>query len=382
MIGLFNDCFPPIMDGVAVATQNYAYWLHRKGEEVCVVTPKAEAGTAPAPYPVYRYVSVPLPRRKPYRMGFPYIDLPFYKHISNLPFTLMHAHCPFSSGELAMHLAYARHVPIVATFHSKYRADFERVIPNKLIVEMIIKRIVNFYNRADEVWIPQESVEETLREYGYKGKVEVVDNGNDFSGTYSETEKIVCRKEMDIPDDMPLFLYVGQHILEKNLVFLLHAVAKLRMFSFKMFFIGTGYAVNTLKELSEKLEISDKVSFLGSITERKVLRKYYLAADLFLFPSLYDNAPLVVREAAALHTPSVLIGGSTAAAKITDNVNGFLSSNSEEAFAQKIVQLLQDKPQVEMVGKRASETLARSWEDIADEVSDRYRNLIKRYCRL
>ena len=121
---------------------------------------------------------------------------------------------------------------------------------------------------------------------------------------------------------------------------------------------------------------------MGSITERKVLRKYYLAADLFLFPSLYDNAPLVVREAAALHTPSVLIGGSTAAAKITDNVNGFLSSNSEEAFAQKIVQLLQDKPQVEMVGKRASETLARSWEDIADEVSDRYRNLIKRYCRL
>ena len=73
MIGLFNDCFPPIMDGVAVATQNYAYWLHRKGEEVCVVTPKAEAGTAPAPYPVYRYVSVPIPRRKPYRMGFPYL---------------------------------------------------------------------------------------------------------------------------------------------------------------------------------------------------------------------------------------------------------------------------------------------------------------------
>lgn len=41
--------------------------------------------------------------------------------------------------------------------------------------------------------------------------------------------------------------------------------------------------------------------------EREILKRYYVAADLFLFPSLYDNAPLVIREAAALGTPSVLI---------------------------------------------------------------------------
>ena len=26
--GLFNESFPPIMDGVAVAVRNYAYWLY------------------------------------------------------------------------------------------------------------------------------------------------------------------------------------------------------------------------------------------------------------------------------------------------------------------------------------------------------------------
>lgn len=29
-IGLFNENFPPIMDGVSVCVQNYAYWLQKK----------------------------------------------------------------------------------------------------------------------------------------------------------------------------------------------------------------------------------------------------------------------------------------------------------------------------------------------------------------
>lgn len=380
MIGLFNDCFPPIMDGVAVTIQNYAYWLDRRGEEVCVVTPAAKsAPEVPMPYPVYRYVSVPIPRRKPYRIGVPCIDLPFHKQLGSVPFTLVHAHCPFTSGNLAMRLAHSRHIPIIATFHSKYRADFERAVHSKLIVDLMVKHIVSFYERADEVWIPQASVEETLREYGYKGKVEVVDNGNDFAGTYSDAERAVARKELGIADGTPLFLYVGQHTWEKNLGFLLRSVARLESVPYRMFFVGTGYAADKLKEEAARLGIGGKVSFMGCITGRDILRKYYLAADLFLFPSLYDNAPLVVREAAALHTPSVLIEGSTAAAVVRDGVNGFLSGNSVEAFAGRVEQILCDKARLEAVGRRASETLARSWEDIAGEVSDRYARLIKRF---
>lgn len=380
MIGLFNDCFPPIMDGVAVTIQNYAYWLDRRGEEVCVVTPAAKsAPEVPVPYPVYRYVSVPIPRRKPYRIGIPCIDLPFHKQLGSVPFTLVHAHCPFTSGNLAMRLAHSRHIPIIATFHSKYRADFERAVHSKFIVDLMVKHIVSFYERADEVWIPQASVEETLREYGYKGKVEVVDNGNDFAGTYSDAERSVARKELGIADGTPLFLYVGQHTWEKNLGFLLRSVARLESVPYRMFFVGTGYAADKLKEEAARLGIGGKVSFMGCITGRDILRKYYLAADLFLFPSLYDNAPLVVREAAALHTPSVLIEGSTAAAVVKDGVNGFLSGNSVEAFAGRVEQILRDRVRLEAVGRRASETLARSWEDIAGEVGDRYARLIKRF---
>ena len=380
MIGLFNDCFPPIMDGVSLTTQNYAYWLNKKTGNVCVVTPKSPNVRDQEEYPIYRYSSIPIPMRKPYRLGFPRIDWPFHEKINRLSFELVHAHCPFSSGTLAMRIAKAQNIPIVATFHSKYKADFERAIPNKRIVDYLIKDVIRFYESADEVWIPQASVEETLREYGYKGKVEVVDNGNDFSdnaSVYSLRE--MAREELGVNEREFVFLFVGQHILEKNLVFLLESLSLIRDIPFKMFFIGSGYAAQELKQLSEKLNLSSKVFFKGTVTDREKLKSYYAAADLFLFPSLYDNAPLVVREAAALHTPSVLIAGSTSAEIVTNSVNGFLTNHTTDDYAQKIRELTSSPFLMRMAGDKAAQSIARSWEEVVDEVYDRYMCLVRRY---
>lgn len=379
MIGLFNDCFPPIMDGVSLTTQNYAYWLNKKAGNVCVVTPKSPGAVDDGEYPVYRYSSLPIPMRKPYRLGFPRIDWPFHERIRKLSFDLVHAHCPFSSGVLAMKMARAQHIPLVATFHSKYRADFERAIPSRLVVDYLIRKVIRFYEAADEVWIPQAAVEETLREYGYKGRVEVVDNGNDFAGEPS-VDKIreEARRALDIRPGQPVFLFVGQHIWEKNLAFLLDALAKLGDVPFRMYFVGSGYAASDLRQRTALLGLDDKVTFVGTIVDRDGLKRYYAAADLFLFPSLYDNAPLVVREAAALHTPSVLIRDSTASEIISDSVNGFLSPGSVEAYAARLREVLQTPALVKHVGEEASRTIARSWQNVAEEVYDRYTCLMRR----
>ncbi|WP_321479559.1 glycosyltransferase [uncultured Bacteroides sp.] len=379
MIGLFNDCFPPIMDGVSLTTQNYAYWLHKKTQNVCVVTPKSPEAKDEGEYPVYRYSSIPIPMRKPYRLGFPRIDWPFHERINRLSFELVHAHCPFSSGALAMQISRSQKVPIIATFHSKYRADFERAISSKLLVDVLMKRVIRFYEAVDEVWIPQASVEETLREYGYKGKVEVVDNGNDLTVDASvEALRTAERARLGINENELMFLFVGQHIWEKNLSFLLQGLSLIKGQSFKMYFVGSGYASDELKKMAASLGLSDKVCFVGSIIEREKLKGYYAAADLFLFPSLYDNAPLVVREAAALSTPSVLIKGSTSSEIINDSENGFLTENRVEDFASRLTQLCMSPQLVKQVGERAAESIVRPWEDVAEEVYDRYVNLIKR----
>ncbi len=378
-IGIFNESFPPIMDGVALTTQNYAYWLHKKNIPVCVVTPKAPNYSENEPFPVYRYTSLPLLGRKPYRLGLPDIDLALKTELNQTPFGLVHAHSPFSSGRLALQIAKKRKIPLVATFHSKYRDDFQRAVQNKLIAKQMLKQIMPFFDKADEVWIPQASVEETIREYGYKGKLIVVDNGNDFSTDEPiEPMQRTAREKFNVADHEMFLLFVGQHIWEKNTRLIVESLAMIRDLPFKMFFVGIGYAQSDLMQLVDKLDLNEKVRFDGLITDRNELKQYFAAADLFLFPSIYDNAPLVVREAGALYTPSVLVRGSSAADIVTDNFNGFLTENSVDSFATKLRELMSQPEIVKNAGVQASKTIARSWENVTEEVLDRYKNLIQR----
>jgi len=146
---------------------------------------------------------------------------------------------------------------------------------------------------------------------------------------------------------------------------------------FRMYFIGNGYAAQEMKSLVSERGLDSKVTFVGTITDREKLKDYYAASDLFLFPSLYDNAPLVVREAAALHTPAVMAKGATASQIITDEVNGFLVDNDPEKMAELLRKLVADPARVHRVGIQASRSIVRSWEDCVDEVIDRYNSLLR-----
>ena len=379
MIGIFNDCYPPVIDGVSVTVQNYARWLNRKCGDVCVVTPAVPGAKHDEDFPVYDYFSVPIPMRKPYRMGMPYVDLDFRSRISRVGFSIVHAHSPFSSGRLALRLARQQKVPLVATFHSKYRADFERVVPSKTIVDYLVKNIVDFYSQADEVWVPQAGVAETLREYGYRGRVEVVDNGNDMATADDITPlRNEGRAMLGVSAHEPMLLFVGQHIYEKNPHLIIRALSRLRDRRWHMFFIGTGYAAEELKQLAKSKGLDGRITFMGQVADRLLLKRCYAAADLFVFPSLYDNAPLVVREAAAMETPALLAAGSTAAGVVADGMNGFTCRADEHALAERLAALMGDKALLTAAGSNARKTIARPWSEKADEVYDRYLHLIRR----
>jgi glycosyltransferase involved in cell wall biosynthesis len=90
---------------------------------------------------------------------------------------------------------------------------------------------------------------------------------------------------------------------------------------------------------------------------------------------------LVIREAAALQTPSILIKDSIAANVITDNWNGFLTENSTESFALKLRELFHEPELIKKVGLNASTSITRSWESVLEEVLERYQKLMLRKCR-
>ena len=378
-IGLFNESFPPIMDGVAICVENYAKWMQKMAGGVSVITPSASgADYSQYDFEVLDYFSVPVPFRKPYVAGIGEVDPTFLAKIVKRPFKIVHAHSPFIAGRIASHVSSLRNIPLVATFHSKYREDFSRVIPSDLLVNQAIKLVVEFYERADEVGVPQESVIDVLREYGYKGPVEVVMNGSDLVADYPDAFFADARNQLGIAPDEFALLFVGQHIWEKNVRMIIDALEQLKDIRFRMFFVGTGYAASEMKKLVSEKGLDDRVTFAGVIKDRERLKQYYAASDLFLFPSLYDTDGIVVKEAAALHTPSVMLETATAASILQNDENGFVVPDSLEAFTARIRALAGDPERVRRVGLQASRTLVRSWEDVVGEVLDRYNHIIGR----
>jgi len=383
LYGIFNDSFPPILDGVTLTVQNYVYWLKASGHTPCVVTPWNPVCES-QDYEVMKYFSLPIASRRPYRYGYPKLDPFIWRRLRSTDFRILHSHCPFSSGRLAVYVKKHQKVPLVGTFHSKYKSDLEHSFKRMpWCVPIIMKRILDFFNACDEVWIPQAQVEETVREYGYKGPLQVVENGNDFASIVSGDlweYKAEAKKRLGFSDSDINLLFVGQHIWEKGLRVIADTLRELDgKVDFRMNFIGTGYAADELRQLLTNYGLDDRIFMHGVINDRRMLSDYYAASDLFIFPSFYDNAPLVVREASSMGTPSILLKGSTASEVVNDGSNGFLTEGNPKGFARLVEHLNNNRDILRRVASGARNSLVRSWQDVVEEVIDRYDVIIKKY---
>ena len=134
-----------------------------------------------------------------------------------------------------------------------------------------------------------------------------------------------------------------------------------------------------MRQIEEKihdLNIQDRSQLLGHITDASLLDALYARASVFAFPSLYDAAPMVVREAAVMGTPSVMVRGSTAAEIIRDGENGFLCENDPKDLCRVISGALDDPDLLACAGKRARETIPVPWETIMETAAARYERLV------
>lgn len=382
--GQFNEAFTPIMDGVTNVVRNYAYWLNKKNGVSYVVTPHFPNYTDNEEFEVLRYHSISVPSRPPYRTGVPLLDIQFMRRIRNIPFDIVHAHSPFSAGRIAMNIAHKRGIPVIASFHSKYYDDLLESLKLEGAARIGVSVIVDFYNSADFVWTVNNATAGTLREYGYKGCIEVVNNGTEFETAEDrKAEGRIVNERLNLKDDDRVFLYVGQLVWQKNLKTLIQALALLRDrgLDYKMLIAGMGYAGEDLKKMTEDLNLTDRVIFLGAVYDRSYMKSLFCRADLLLFPSIYDNASIVLQEAASQKCPALLVRGSNTAEGVIDGENGLLSDNSPEAIADKIDDAVHHINLPE-IGERAHDTLYKNWESIVDEVYGRYKEIVNAYKRM
>jgi glycosyltransferase involved in cell wall biosynthesis len=376
VIGEFCDCYPPHIDGVGTVVSAYARELS-KSEECYYIAPKNSSKRFPESrdsFPVLKFSSLPLPGEA-YRLGVPGVDLSFHLDLRKISFDIVHAHTPFSAGVEALHQAELRGIPLVGTFHSKYYDDFYKKTRSGVISKAAVKLIVGFYEKCDEVWAVNEATAQVLKDYGYRGDIVVMPNGTNL--WYPKPEDARHAQEKYGLGEGTVFLFVGQHNFKKNTRSILEAAAlyKKQRQDFRLVFAGQGPDAEAMKELSRDLGLEGETVFTGHIADRRTLFSLYARADLLVFPSLYDNAPMVVREAAAAGTPSLLIAGSCAAEGVTDGVNGFLCENTPEAICATMLRAL---PEAKAVGEKARETIPQPWSGIMRDVLARYRALIEK----
>jgi len=382
-IGLFNECFPPIQDGVAQVVENYARELTLRGHDVTVATAKIPFFDYPVIYDVKNIASLPVIFRMPYRVGLPTWMVPV-QPIMKYKADILHLHSPFTAGRIALQLGKKNHTPVVATFHSKYRDDFKHSVKSDWVADQMVKRIMEVFEAADEVWVPQEGVYDVMKSYGYKGKVEVVSNAIDYNVTDEDYTEIrhQARKMLHLEDGVPCLLYVGQITKEKRVDYILNALDELhkRNFKFHAYFIGRGYWADELRLNIITKRLHKCVEFKGQISDRSALQLYYAASDLFLFPSLYDTFGLVIREAAVHRTPSVLMSDALCSKGISGGENGYVIDETTPAlYADKLINILEDTVTYNRISANAASTLGLTWPKLMPEVEDRYRSIIKRY---
>ena len=242
-ICLINDSFPPVTDGVANAVVNYAKILTENGKRATVVTPAYPgADDSQFAFPIVRYPSVDLTKLVGYHAGFPFSSQTLETLVKR-NFDLIHCHCPVTSAMLARALRDRIHVPLVFTYHTKFDIDIANAIKGKLLQEEAKKVLVDNITACDEVWTVSHGAGENLKSLGYQGDYLVMPNGVDFpKGRVDESLVREVTKDFDLPENIPMFLFVGRMMWYKGLRIILDALRMLAAGGedFRMVFIGGG----------------------------------------------------------------------------------------------------------------------------------------------
>ncbi|MCL1792298.1 MAG: glycosyltransferase [Oscillospiraceae bacterium] len=384
-VAFVTDSFPPIIDGVGRCVLECAKEFVAGGHGKCIVVTPHVPGRdyLQYPFPVFHFSSLPLPNME-YRAGYPYMPS-LIKKIGQMGIDIIHAHSPFTAMTISKKLRKKFGVPIIYTQHTKWEYDIASAVGIPVIAKALEKYIYSNINAADDVWAVSQKTGEHIKNRGFSGEFTVMQNGTDFSRADADPALLESlSQKYEIGERAPILLFVGRMMWYKNQMLTLEALETLnkRGFDFRMFFIGDGIDLEDMKKTAREKNLHDKVFFPGRIDDRELLRAYYAKSDLFVFPSTYDNAPLVIREAAACGCPPLVIKNSSASEILDDskeNQTAFFAEETPESVADGIEGAFSDMGRYEFVKKNAADKIYLPWSKVIERSLAKYAEICGNY---
>lgn len=196
----------------------------------------------------------------------------------------------------------------------------------------------------------------------------VIGNGVDI-GTFqvpSGEEREASRRALGLgPDDQAL-LFVGHEYERKGLSYVVDALDRLPSSTHLVVVGGTDDMVRRADASIASRGLSDRVHFVGSDPDP---RRYFHAADVFVFPSAYESYGLVVVEALASGVPVVATPTGCVPDVVEDGHNGFIVPADAEQIALKVAEL-ESRPLQERQRSARRSAEIHSWSAVACQYLD------------
>lgn len=338
-VGLFTNNYFPMLGGVPTAVETIRQGLEALGHEVVIVAPQM-AGADDDRSRVIRVRAVPAPTYPDFALPLP-LGPALARRLRALDLDVFHAHHPFLLGGSARRLARATRRPFVFTYHTLYDRYAHYVpLPRAMVARQAIRWSTAFADTADLVLAPSDFVARRLRTQGVRRPIEVLPTGIDLD-RFRPGDRADARQALGLDVEDRVLLYVGRLDREKNLEFLLDAVARVRTPRIRLLLVGRGMRAAALGREAAARGLGDRVEIRGG-SPPDGLPTYYRAADAFVFASTTETQGLAVLEATACGLPVVAVRASGIEEVVAEGVSGLLVPEDAGAFAAAATQVLED----------------------------------------
>jgi glycosyltransferase involved in cell wall biosynthesis len=340
-IGLFTNNYFPMLGGVPTAVETIRRDLEALGHEVVIVAPRM-AGADDGGRWLIRVPAVPAPTYPDFALPLP-LGPGLTRRLRALDLDVFHAHHPFLLGASARRLARASGRPFVFTYHTLYDryAHYVPLLPRPMVARGAIRWSAGFADTADLVLAPSDFVARRLRAQGVRRPIEVLPTGIDLD-RFRPGDRADARRTLRLAADDRVLLYVGRLDREKNLEFLLEAIARVRVPRVRLLLVGRGTQAAALRRAAEARGVADRVDLRGG-SPPDGLPAYYRAADAFVFASTTETQGLAVLEAMACGLPVVAVRATGIEEVVAEGVSGLLVPEAPAVFGDAVGQILIDR---------------------------------------
>jgi len=256
------------------------------------------------------------------------------------------------------------------------------------------KRFAHFYltkrvlHRASRIFaVSKFSKTDTVRLFGVpQQKIEVVYNAIDErfrQGHASAAEKLMIAERYQV--NYPFLLYAGRISPHKNVVRIIEAFSLLKSElqkedqypDLKLIIIGDEVSRHPdLRRAVIKGRVQQDVRFLGFVPI-DVLRIFYDAAKVFIFPSLYEGFGLPPLEAMSHGTP-VITSNTSSLPEVVGNAAVLVNPENVFEIQRALQRVLLDQPLREKLKLRGAEQTRKfSWETSVGRMLEVFQEVAK-----